>query len=155
MDEKRAIHKGVTYQIFCISYTYMIIKTVAKLQLWSSNKIILWLGVTTTRRTVLKGHSIRKVENHCYRWWYITWSQFYVEACPSPACSHACQLFHIVALMCLPVTDTEKYPDSEQGHAGHVSYYVLYVVLMLVNLRKSHKTLHRPIKLNVTMNCYV
>jgi hypothetical protein len=29
--------------------------------------IILWLGVTTTWGTVLKGHSIRKVENHCLR----------------------------------------------------------------------------------------
>lgn len=25
---------------------------------------MLWLGVTTTRRTVLKGRSIRRVENH-------------------------------------------------------------------------------------------
>lgn len=30
----------------------------------SSNKIILWLGFTTTLRAVLKGHSIRKGENH-------------------------------------------------------------------------------------------
>jgi hypothetical protein len=29
-------------------------------------KIILWLEVTTTWRTVLKCHSIRKVENHCF-----------------------------------------------------------------------------------------
>ena len=27
--------------------------------------IILWLGVTTTRGTALKGHSSRKGENHC------------------------------------------------------------------------------------------
>jgi hypothetical protein len=27
-------------------------------------KIILWLGITTTRGTVLKGHSIRQVKNH-------------------------------------------------------------------------------------------
>lgn len=30
-------------------------------------KIVLWLGVTTTWRTVLKDHSIRKVENHFSR----------------------------------------------------------------------------------------
>ena len=41
--------------------------TLAKLQLWSSNKIILWLGVTTLWGTVLKGCSNRKVENHCSR----------------------------------------------------------------------------------------
>jgi hypothetical protein len=29
-----------------------------------NNKIILWLEVTTTQGTVLKGHSIKKVENH-------------------------------------------------------------------------------------------
>lgn len=31
-------------------------------------EIILWLGFTTTRVTMLKGHSIRKVKNHCPRW---------------------------------------------------------------------------------------
>lgn len=35
-----------------------------KLQLWSSNKIILWLGVSTTCQTVLKYHSIMKAEKH-------------------------------------------------------------------------------------------
>jgi hypothetical protein len=29
--------------------------------------ILLWLAVTTTCGTILKGHSIRKVENHCSR----------------------------------------------------------------------------------------
>jgi hypothetical protein len=38
--------------------------TVAKLQLWSNNKIILWLGLTTTWETnYLKGRSIIEVEN--------------------------------------------------------------------------------------------
>ena len=41
--------------------------TVSKLQLWRSNEIMLWLGVSITRGTVLKGHSIRKVENHWSR----------------------------------------------------------------------------------------
>jgi hypothetical protein len=36
----------------------------AKLQLWSSSEIILWLGVTTTWGTLLKGCSVRKVESH-------------------------------------------------------------------------------------------
>ena len=38
---------------------------VAKLQLWNSNRNNFMAGVTTTWGTVLKGHSIRKVEN-CY-----------------------------------------------------------------------------------------
>ena len=32
-----------------------------------SNEIVLWLGVTTTWGTVVKGLSIRKVESHCSR----------------------------------------------------------------------------------------
>lgn len=51
---------GVTYQIFTLRFI-----GVAKLQLWSSNEIISWLGVTTTWGTVLKRCGIRKVENHC------------------------------------------------------------------------------------------
>jgi hypothetical protein len=40
-------------------------KTVAKLQLWSSNQSnFIVVGVTTIQGTVIKGHSIRKVENH-------------------------------------------------------------------------------------------
>lgn len=35
------------------------------MKLWSSNKIIWWLRVTTTCRIVLQGLSMRKVENHC------------------------------------------------------------------------------------------
>jgi hypothetical protein len=30
-------------------------------------KIILWLGVTTTQGTILKGCSIRKIETHSFR----------------------------------------------------------------------------------------
>ena len=41
--------------------------TVAKLQLWSSNKNNFTIGVTTTWEIVLKCHSIRKVETHCSR----------------------------------------------------------------------------------------
>jgi hypothetical protein len=41
--------------------------TVAKLQLWRSNKNNFTIGVTTTWEIVLKCHSIRKVENHSAR----------------------------------------------------------------------------------------
>jgi hypothetical protein len=69
---------------------------------------------------------------------------------------HHCQLFHTVAVICLPVTDTEKYLDPEQGHADHILCYVL-CVRRFVNLKKSHNyKLHvGPIKLKVNMNCYV
>ena len=46
-----------SYHIFTLWFM-----TVAKLQLQSSNKNNFMVGVPTT---VLKGHSIRKVENHC------------------------------------------------------------------------------------------
>lgn len=41
---------------------------VAKLQLWSNNKIILQLGATSTWGTVLKRDNIRRAENHCLKW---------------------------------------------------------------------------------------
>ena len=47
-------------QIFTLRFI-----TVAKLQLWSSNKNHLMAGATTTRGTLFKCCSIRKVENHC------------------------------------------------------------------------------------------
>ena len=37
---------------------------VAKLLLWSSNKLILWFDVTTRQGVILKAHSIREIENH-------------------------------------------------------------------------------------------
>ena len=43
---------------------YIIFIAAVKLQLWSSKKIIVWLGVTRMWGTVLNGHNIRKVENH-------------------------------------------------------------------------------------------
>ena len=46
------------YQTFTLWFI-----TVAKVWLWKSKKIILWLGVITTWDTVIKGHSIRKGEN--------------------------------------------------------------------------------------------
>jgi hypothetical protein len=57
-------HKGYSaYQVFTLWFT-----TVAKLQLQSSNEIILWGGgVTTTWGTVLKGHSIRKAEMQIFQ----------------------------------------------------------------------------------------
>ena len=54
-----------TYKIFTLWFT-----TVAKLQLWISSEILLWLGVPTTWGTVLKGHSIRMVEKHCSRGYF-------------------------------------------------------------------------------------
>jgi hypothetical protein len=51
---------GVIYKIFTLQFT-----TVARLQLWSSNENKFRVGgVTTTWGTVLKSHSITKVENH-------------------------------------------------------------------------------------------
>ena len=47
-------------------FTLLII-IAATLQLLSSNKINFTLGVITTWGTALKGCSIRKVENHCFR----------------------------------------------------------------------------------------
>lgn len=41
--------------------------TLTKLQLWTSRKNNLVLGVTTTWRILLKDHNIRKVENHRYK----------------------------------------------------------------------------------------
>lgn len=41
--------------------------TIAKLELWSIREIILWPRVSTARGTALKGHSIKKVENHYSR----------------------------------------------------------------------------------------
>lgn len=41
-------------------------KAVTELWWWSSNKMILWLGVATWG-TVFKGYSIRNVEKHCFK----------------------------------------------------------------------------------------
>lgn len=46
---------------------------VAKLKLWSSNKIVLRSEVTTTWGAVLKGCSIRKVEKLCSRTYLNSW----------------------------------------------------------------------------------
>lgn len=48
--------------------TYITIQIITKLQLYNSDKVILWLGVTTARRNVLKGCRIKKVENLCSKW---------------------------------------------------------------------------------------
>jgi hypothetical protein len=40
---------------------------VARLQLWSSSAMILWLRVTVIWGTVLQGHSVRKGKNYCSR----------------------------------------------------------------------------------------
>jgi hypothetical protein len=56
---QRSFHMGHISDILHIRYLHYI--SVAKLQ-WNSNERMLWLEVTTTWGTVLKGHSIRKVE---------------------------------------------------------------------------------------------
>ena len=63
--ESRDLFIRITYKIFTLWLT-----TVAKLQLWISSEILLWLGVPTTWGTVLKGHSIRMVEKHCSRGYF-------------------------------------------------------------------------------------
>lgn len=62
--------KCLSYQIFRFWFI-----TTSEFQLWSSNEIILWLGVRRTWGVVVKGESIRKVEHtqglglSCRRWW--------------------------------------------------------------------------------------
>ena len=63
--ESHSLFIWITNKIFTLWFT-----TVAKLQLWVISEILLWLGVTTTWGTVLKGHSIRKVEKHCSRGYF-------------------------------------------------------------------------------------
>jgi hypothetical protein len=69
---------------------------------------------------------------------------------------HACQLFYIVAEICLPVTRTHKKNNLTQSRVVLATYPVTYV-MKFVNLKKFHHyKLHvRPIKLNVSMNGYV
>lgn len=50
----------LAYQVFTLGFL-----TVVKLQLWNINENNCMAGVTTTGGSVLKGHSIRQVEN-CY-----------------------------------------------------------------------------------------
>ena len=59
------------YQIFTLWFI-----TVAKLQLWSSNEIIIWWGVTIAWGTGLKCHSIRKIESY--------WSRCNPSSAPLP-----------------------------------------------------------------------
>lgn len=49
----------------CVSDIYMTMHNSSRISYEVATKAILWLGVTTTRGTVLKGLGIRKVENHC------------------------------------------------------------------------------------------
>ena len=78
-----------------------------------------------------------------------------VEVCSVPSIAvdilfHVHQLFHIIAVICLPVIDIEKELDSEQGHANHVPCKVLYV-LRFVNPKKfDNRKLHLgPIRIKV------
>ena len=62
------IFTGVTHIRYPIYQTFTLwFTTVVKLQLWSSNENNCMVGVTTIQGTVLKGHSIRKAENPCFR----------------------------------------------------------------------------------------
>lgn len=64
--------KPLTSNMFTIRFI-----TVARLQLRSSTKIILWLGVTTAWGPAIMCHSVRKVEHHCSREWQ--------GVCPAPS----------------------------------------------------------------------
>ena len=61
----------LVYQMFISQFMRM-----ARLQSWSSHKNNFMVGVTRTWGTILKGHSIRKVENHCKKSHFIlqTWT---------------------------------------------------------------------------------
>ena len=61
---------GAKYLMSDISDIYVMIHNSRKLLLWSNNEKNLWLWVTTSWRTVLKGCSIRKAENLCFRFWW-------------------------------------------------------------------------------------
>ena len=73
------VHRGHISDIWHIRYLHQNNITVAKLQLWSSNNNNFILGVTTTWRSILKGLSIKKVENHCSSWSlvYFVWLEEY------------------------------------------------------------------------------
>lgn len=61
---------GVTHQLSCILDIYTTNHDSSKVTVWSSNELVLWLGVITTWRTVLKSHGLREVENHwSIKWW--------------------------------------------------------------------------------------
>lgn len=49
------------------NHWYLRFIAVAKSQLWSGNGVILWLGVTTTWETILKGLSLWRVKDRCSR----------------------------------------------------------------------------------------
>ena len=61
-DVNGTFHKGRLRPMKIIDI-HIKIHNCSKIQLWSPNKNIFWLEVTTTWGTVLKGHSIRIVEN--------------------------------------------------------------------------------------------
>lgn len=73
------VHRGHISDIWHIRYLHQNNITVAMLQLWSSNNNNFILGVTTTWRSILKGLSIKKVENHCSSWSlvYFVWLEEY------------------------------------------------------------------------------
>ena len=97
----------IIYKIFTLWFT-----TVAKLQLWISSEILLWLGVPTTWGTVLKGHSIRKVEKHCCSRGY-----FYFK--PLQKGGVACVLSYFTILTIWEIGS--PYTPYKQESAGSVS----------------------------------
>jgi hypothetical protein len=60
---------------------------VAKLQLWSSNEIILWLGFAKPWRTVLKGCGIRTADNWCVVLHELWWTWYSLRGTVITACS--------------------------------------------------------------------
>ena len=57
---------------------------------------------------------------------------------------HACQLFHIVAVTCLPVIDTEKWPGPHMLTTYPVLFCMFSMSFMrFANLKEFHKALDR------------
>ena len=105
--ESRDLFILITYKIFTLWFT-----TVAKLQLWISSEILLWLGVHTAWGTVLKGHSIRMVEKHCCSRGY-----FYFK--PLQKGGVACVLSYFTILTIWEIGS--PYTPYKQESAGSVS----------------------------------
>jgi hypothetical protein len=83
---------GVAHQVSCISDIYTVIHNSSKITVM---KECYGWGVTTPGGTVLKGHSIRKVENHCSRTFRSVSSLLFVYACVGYIHIHTRVLMHV------------------------------------------------------------
>jgi hypothetical protein len=86
---------------------------------------------------------------------WTSYSHWSVEVCPAsiaaPILFHACQLFHIVAVICLTLKK-----NLTQSKVMLITYPVMFCILWhLLILRNSTKLYLEPIKLKVSMSCYV